>query len=252
MVLEKGEAAQAQLDSDPECYYNYVNTKDAIDHAAWLLISIIERAPTIGMTEEECEAYYQELRRVAYEAANPVSDEDEEDEEEQMRREAAFQEYYRQHMDSEEREAMVIPDVAPIPDEPASTGSSSAIASSSIKSKKQHASAAAKARVAKQQQKKKQQQQQQQQKFVPIKVTINDNRSTHSHDKTASAMLSASKIEINLPKKNLQNATREAMKRHNQKWNRINAQNKQSAARGTGIVNLPARSRENMNESDDE
>ena len=249
MVLEKGEAAQKERDEDPRCYWTYIGTHDAIDHAGWLLRSIQQHAPTIGMTDEEREAYYQELRRVAYEAASPVSDEDQEDEEEQMKREAAFQEYYRQHMDNEEREAMVIPDVAPIPDEPASTGgSSSAIASSSIKSKKQHASAAAKARVAKQQQKKKQQQQQQ--KFVPIKVTINDNRSTHSHDETASAMLSASKIEINLPKKNLQNVSREAMKRHNQKWNRINAQNKQSAARGTGIANLPSRRHDDDGDSD--
>jgi hypothetical protein len=97
--------------------------------------------------------------------------------------------------------------------------------------KKAAAGAAAKARIAKQQKKK---QQQHQQKFVPLQVTENTNRANE-----VTATLTASKLEINLPKKKLLNATREAKKRHNQKWNHVNAQNKQSAARGTRIANIP-------------
>jgi len=97
--------------------------------------------------------------------------------------------------------------------------------------KKAAAGAAAKARIAKQQKKK---QQQHQQKFVPLQVTENTNRVNE-----VTAILTASKLEINLPKKQLLNATREAKKRHNQKWNHVNAQNKQSAARGTRIANIP-------------
>jgi hypothetical protein len=96
---------------------------------------------------------------------------------------------------------------------------------------------ATKARVAKQQQKKQQQQQQQQQanKFVPLQVTDNTNRTNE-----VTAILTANKLEINLPRKNLQNASREAIKRHNQKWNRINALAKQGGnARGTKIATLP-------------
>jgi hypothetical protein len=90
------------------------------------------------------------------------------------------------------------------------------------------AAKAAKARQAKQQQKK------QQQKFVPLQVTDNTN-----HINEVTAILTASKLEINLPKKKLLNATREAKKRHNQKWNRVNALAKQSGARGTKIATLP-------------
>ena len=100
---------------------------------------------------------------------------------------------------------------------------------------KSNAAAATKARIAKEEQKK-----QQAKKFVPIKITINDNRERHAknQDVEANAILSASKIEINLPKKNLQGASREVIKRHNQKWNRVNALAKQSGARGTRIENL--------------
>lgn len=98
---------------------------------------------------------------------------------------------------------------------------------------KSNAAAATKARIAKQQQKKSV-------KFVPFQITINDNRERHANnqDQEATAILSASKLEINLPKKNLQGASREAIKRHNQKWNRDNALAKQSGARGTRIANL--------------
>jgi hypothetical protein len=205
MILEKGEAAQKQRDEFPQCYWTYIGTHDAIDHAGWVLNSVKQRRANAGMTDEEHEC-----------------------------------------------------DDCPaiLPNEPASAGgilltnnSKSKARKSANNKKKNTAASAAKARVAKQQQKQ-QQQQQQQQKFVPLQVTINDNRSSHNQSEALSAMLSASKIEINLPKKNLQNASREAMKRHNQKWNRINAQNKQSAARGTGIANLPSRRRHDDGDSD--
>ena len=206
MILEEGEAAQNQRDEFPQCYWTYIGTHDAIDHAGWVLNSVKQRRANAGMTDEEHEC-----------------------------------------------------DDCPaiLPNEPASAGgilltnnSKSKARKSANNKKKNTAASAAKARVAKQKQKQQQQQQQQQQKFVPLQVTINDNRSSHNQSEALSAMLSASKIEINLPKKNLQNASREAMKRHNQKWNRINAQNKQSAARGTGIANLPSRRRHDDGDSD--
>ena len=214
MVLEKGEAAQNQQTEDPGCHYTFINTHDAIDQAGWLLRSIQERAPTIGMTDEECEAYYQELRRVAYEAASPVSDEDE-DEEEQMRREAQFQEYYLQHMENEEREAMEIPDVEPIPDEPEATGSG-AIADS--KSKKQSVKI-----VKPHQQKRKQPKK----KFVPLQITLNPNH--EAANKLADAVI------VNLSNRSIRTHSK---KREAEKWNRINAEHKQCAARGTRITNI--------------
>jgi hypothetical protein len=90
------------------------------------------------------------------------------------------------------------------------------------------AAKAAKARIAKQQQKK------QQKKFVPVQITDNTNRTNE-----VTAILTANKLEINLHKKKLQNASREAVKSHNQKWNRVNALAKQSGARGTRIANIP-------------
>lgn len=76
-------------------------------------------------------------------------------------------------------------------------------------------------------------------KFTPFEITMNDNRSRYQQDQETSTLLTASKLEINLPKKNLQNASREAIKRHNQKWKQINAEAKQSGARGTKIPMLP-------------
>lgn len=95
---------------------------------------------------------------------------------------------------------------------------------------------AAKARIAKQQQKQqKQQTNQQANKYVPVQVTDNTNRANE-----VTAILTTNKLEINLPKKNLHNTSREAIKRHNQKWNRINALAKQSGsgARGTKVATL--------------
>lgn len=125
-----------------------------------------------------------------------------------------------------------------LPDEPASEGNS-AIPLPLVKAKKQRTTTAAatKARIAKQQ--RKNQGEQQKRKFVPITITINDNHATHKQSEALLEMISSSKVEINLPKKNLQNMSRDAKKAHNKKWNCINAQAKQSAARGTRIADIP-------------
>jgi hypothetical protein len=120
-------------------------------------------------------------------------------------------------------------DCPPIHDEPtpASTGGGSTTnkANKAMKKSSSHNNAAAaKARIAKQQKKK----QQQQKKYVPLQLTDNTNRTNE-----VTAILTANKLEINLPKKKLLNATREAKKRYNQKWNHTNTECKQSAARGT-------------------
>lgn len=128
-----------------------------------------------------------------------------------------------------------------LPDEPASEGNST-IPLPLVKAKKQRTATAAatKARIAKQQCKNQGQQQQQgKRKFVPITITINDNHATHKQSDALLEMISSSKVEINLPKKNLQNMSREAKKAYNKKWNCINAQAKQSAARGSRIADIP-------------
>ena len=96
---------------------------------------------------------------------------------------------------------------------------------------KTNAAAAAKARIAKKQQN----------KFAPITVTINTNRVSVEDAESSSTMLYKGKVQINLPKKNMQasSASREDKKRHDEKWRRINAAQKQSSARGTGIANIP-------------
>jgi len=95
---------------------------------------------------------------------------------------------------------------------------------------KTNAAAAAKARIAKKQQN----------RFVPIKITVNTNRvSVEGADEEASStLLYQGKAQINLPKKNLQNVSREAKKRNAEKWRRINTAEKQSNARGTRIANI--------------
>jgi len=98
---------------------------------------------------------------------------------------------------------------------------------------KAKAAAAAKARIAKKQQN----------KFAPITVTINTNRVSIEDAESSSTMLYKGKVQINLPKKNMQassaSASREDKKRHDEKWRRINAAQKQSNARGTRIANIP-------------
>ena len=105
--------------------------------------------------------------------------------------------------------------------------------SAKTKAKSKTNAAAAKARIAKQQFNK-------QTKFVPIQITVNTNRvSVEGADEEASStLLYQGKAQINLPKKNLQNVSREAKKRNAEKWRRINAAEKQSNARGTRITNI--------------
>jgi hypothetical protein len=130
----------------------------------------------------------------------------------------------------EEQKAMEIPDCPPTHDEPAPASASTGGGMISAKKKAAAGAAAkaAKARIVKQQKKK------QQKKYVPIQVTENTNRTNE-----VTAILTANKLEINLPKKQLLNATREAKKRYNQKWNHTNTECKQSAARGIRIANIP-------------
>ena len=128
----------------------------------------------------------------------------------------------------EEQKAMEIPDCPPSHDEPAPASASTGGGMISAQ-KKAAAGAAAKAAKAR----KVKQQQQQRKKYVPIQVTDNTNRTNE-----VTAILTTNKLEINLPRKNLQNTSREAIKRHNQKWNRINALAKQGNARGTKIATL--------------
>jgi hypothetical protein len=121
--------------------------------------------------------------------------------------------------------------------EPKARITASAASSGRISAKKKAAAGAAKARIAKQQRAKKQQQQTKQ--FVPIQITVNTNRVTDEETESASsAMLYQGKAEIDLPKKNLQNVSREGKKREASKWRRINAAEKQSNARGTRITNI--------------
>ena len=136
--------------------------------------------------------------------------------------------------------------------EPKARITASAASSGGISAKKKAAAGAAKARIAKQQRAKKQQQQTKQ--FVPIQITVNTNRVTGEETEYASyAMLYQGKAEINLPKKNLQNVSREGKKRDAAKWRRINAAEKQSNARGTRIANIrEPRSWHNCGGSDSE
>jgi hypothetical protein len=134
-----------------------------------------------------------------------------------------------------------------LPDEPASEGNR-AIPLPLVKAKKQHTATASatKARIAKQDRKN-----QGQRKYVPLRITINDNRADDKQSEALIAMISSSKIEINMPKKNLQKVSREAKKRHTKMWHSINAHAKQSAARGTRIADIqPKRSYLDHGDSD--
>ena len=116
-----------------------------------------------------------------------------------------------------------------------------------ISAKKKAAAGAAKARIAKQQKKRQQQQQQKGKKFVPLQVTDNTNRTNE-----VTAVLTANKLEINMSKKTLQNASREAKKHYKQKWNQTNAAAKQINARGTKIPELRVYSKWDCNSYSDE
>jgi len=126
----------------------------------------------------------------------------------------------------EEHKAMEIPDCPLIHDEPAPMSTGGSAVNKANKSKKKSSRAATKARIDKQQKKKKQQK-----KYAPLQVTENTN-----HTNEVTAILTANKLEINIPKKTLQ--TMEEMKRHNKKWKGINTECKQSTARGTRIANI--------------
>jgi hypothetical protein len=99
---------------------------------------------------------------------------------------------------------------------------------------------AAKARQAKQELKKKA-------KFVPFKITANTNRvskeGSDAEEEQTPTLLYQGKAQVNLPKKNLQNVSREDKKRHIAKWRRIETAEKHASARGTRIANILNRGR---------
>ena len=249
-ILEKGEAAQNQRSEDPGCYYTFINTHDAIDHATWVLASIQERLATAGMTEEELEAHYREIQRLAYgddeeedeqrwiENTDGLWDEEAREDEAEYRRELAQMKNNGDGDDYTDVQQLEVVKVT----EPKERITASAGGGMISAQKKAAAGAAAKARIAKQQRKK---QQKQTKQFVPLQVTANTNRTNE-----VTVTLSANKLEINLPKKHLQNATREAMKLHNQKWNRINAAQKRITPRGTKVANIPQPNFDGYSDSD--
>ena len=138
--------------------------------------------------------------------------------------------------------------------EPKARITASAASSGGISAQKKAAAGAAKkaakARQAKQELKKKE-------KFVPFKITANTNRVPVSKEccdmeewsgnedeveqptTTTTTLLYRGKAQVNLPKKNLQNVSREGKKRHIAIWRRIEAAEKHASARGTRIANIP-------------
>jgi hypothetical protein len=127
-----------------------------------------------------------------------------------------------QQQEEEEEEEMELLDdddddeCLPIPDEPAATGSG-AIAVG--KSKKHQVKAIIKPHQQKRKQPKK--------KFVPLQITLNPNH--EAANKLADAVI------VNLSKRSIRT---HGKKREAEKWNRINGEHKQSAARGTRITNI--------------
>jgi hypothetical protein len=165
-----------------------------------------------------------------------------------QRRDQEELEEEQQRRDQEELELELQRDIEQrareLPDEPASEGNR-AIPLPLVKAKKPctATASATKARIAKQLRKHQKQQQQVRRKYVPLSITINDNRADDNQTEALLAMISSSKIEINLPKKNLQKASHEAKKNHTKMWHSINSQAKQSAARGTRIDNIRPKSK---------
>lgn len=125
-----------------------------------------------------------------------------------------------QQQEGEEEEMELLDDdddeCLPIPDEPAATGSG-AIAVG--KSKKHQVKAIIKPHQQKRKQPKK--------KFVPLQITLNPNH--EAANKLADAVI------VNLSKRSIRT---HGKKREAEKWNRINGEHKQSAARGTRITNI--------------
>jgi len=116
------------------------------------------------------------------------------------------------------------------------------------------AAKAAKARQAKQQQKKLLK------KFAPLQVTPNTNRvpvckeccdveewsgsdaeEQQQEQEQTPTLLYQGRAQVNLPKKNLQNVSREGKRRHVAIWRRIEKTEKHASARGTRIANIPDR-----------
>jgi len=119
------------------------------------------------------------------------------------------------------------------------------------------AAKAAKARQAKQQQKKLQK------KFAPLQITPNTNRvpvpvpvceecrdmeeewsdndleQEQPQQEQTTTLLYQGRAQVNLPKKNLQNVSREGKRRHIAIWKRIETDEKHASARGTRIANIP-------------
>ena len=124
--------------------------------------------------------------------------------------------------------------------EPKERITASAASSGGISAQKKAAAGAAKkaakARQAKQELKKA--------KFVPIKITMNTNRvpvskeGSDAEEEQTTTLLYQGKAQVNLPKKNLQNASREDKRRHIAKWRRIETAEKHASARGTRIANI--------------
>jgi hypothetical protein len=117
------------------------------------------------------------------------------------------------------------------------------------------AAKAAKARQAKQQQKKLQK------KFAPLQITPNTNRvpvpvrkecrdveeewsgndveqQQQQQQEQTPTLLYRGRAQVNLPKKNLQNVSREGKRRHIAIWRRIETEEKHASARGTRIANI--------------
>jgi len=130
--------------------------------------------------------------------------------------------------------------------EPKARITASAASSGAISAQKKAAAGAAKkaakARQAKQELKKKE-------KFVPFKITANTNRvpvpvskeccNMEEEETTTTTLLYQGKAQVNLPKKNLQNVSREGKRRHIAIWRRIETEEKHASARGTRIANIP-------------
>lgn len=230
-ILEDGEEAQRRLDESPGCYWTFIDTYHTIDAARWMLADLEESAKVSAMTEEERNEYFQELHRREFE-----DQEAEAEEEERMRQYQIYHTPYEQLV-LEEKTETEIPDYADAEDlldepEPRERATSTSTSTSTA------TTSSSKPRIAKQPQKK-------QKKFVPLKVTENTNRTNE-----VTAILTANKLEINVPKRKLQ--TVEAMKRHNRKWKSINTQHKQSAARGSRIPELYAPKKWDCNSYSDE
>jgi hypothetical protein len=198
-ILEHGEKSQRDLDEYPNCYWTRIATRAAIDEANMLLTALKDSEIVSAMTvEERCASNYREIDHNEFPESQQQEEEEEEEEEEM------------ELLDDDDDECL------PIPDEPAATGSG-AIAVG--KSKKHQVKTIIKSQQQKRKQPKK--------KFVPLQITLNPNH--EAANKLADAVI------VNLSKRSIRT---HGKKREAEKWNRINGEHKQSAARGTRITNI--------------